>query len=37
LYHLMQAHLDDRVHGWREVADALKARLFNLQSGAGSY
>ncbi|WP_457321243.1 class I SAM-dependent methyltransferase, partial [Stenotrophomonas sp. P5_B8] len=37
LYHLMQAHLDDRVHGWREVADALKARLFNLQAGNGSF
>jgi hypothetical protein len=33
LVHLMQAHLDERVHGWREVADALKARLFNLQAG----
>ena len=31
------AHLDERVHGWREVADALKARLFNLQAGQGSY
>jgi len=37
LVHLMQAHLDERVHGWREVADALKARLFNLQVGQGSY
>ncbi|KAG0732355.1 hypothetical protein G6F23_014401 [Rhizopus arrhizus] len=37
LVHLMQAHLDERVHGWREVADALKARLFNLQAGQGSY
>jgi cyclopropane-fatty-acyl-phospholipid synthase len=37
LFHLMQAHLDERVHGWREVADALKARLFNLQAGTGSY
>ncbi|KAF1015692.1 MAG: Cyclopropane-fatty-acyl-phospholipid synthase [Stenotrophomonas maltophilia] len=37
LLHLMQAHLDERVHGWREVADALKARLFNLQTGQGSY
>ena len=37
LFHLMQAHLDERVHGWREVADALKARLFNLQAGQRSY
>lgn len=37
LFRLMQAHLDDRVHGWRELADALKARLFNLQAGAGSF
>jgi len=37
LVHLMMAHLDERVHGWREVADALKARLFNLQAGQGSY
>lgn len=35
LLHLMQAHLDERVHGWRELADALKARLFNLQAGSG--
>ncbi|WP_312709689.1 cyclopropane fatty acyl phospholipid synthase [Stenotrophomonas sp.] len=37
LVRLMQAHLDERVHGWREVADALKARLFNLQAGSGSF
>lgn len=37
LFHLMQAHLDDRVHGWRDLADALKARVFNLQAGAGSF
>jgi len=37
LFHLMQAHLDERVHGWRDLADALKARVFNLQAGAGSF
>jgi len=37
LYHLMQAHLDERVHSWRDVADGLKARLFNLQAGSGSF
>ncbi|WP_367346349.1 cyclopropane fatty acyl phospholipid synthase [Stenotrophomonas bentonitica] len=36
LLHLMQAHVDERVHGWRELADGLKARLFNLQAGGGS-
>lgn len=29
---LMQAHLDERVHGWRELADGVRARLLNLQS-----
>lgn len=37
LFHLMQAHLDERVHGWRDLADALRARVFNLQTGAGSF
>lgn len=37
LLQLMQAHLDERVHGWRELADAVKARLFDLQAGHGAY
>ncbi|MCW4454036.1 cyclopropane fatty acyl phospholipid synthase [Flavobacterium sp. MXW15] len=37
LFRLMQARLDERVHGMGEVVDALKARLFNLQAGSGSY
>lgn len=37
LTHLLAARLDERVHGGGEVWDALKARLFNLQAGQGSY
>ncbi|MDG2526267.1 cyclopropane fatty acyl phospholipid synthase [Stenotrophomonas sp. HITSZ_GD] len=37
LLHLMRARLDERVHGWGEIGDALRARLFNLQAGGGSY
>ncbi len=37
LLHLMRARLDERVHGWGEIGDALRARLFNLQAGSGSY
>ncbi len=37
LTHLLDARLDERVHGSGEVWDALKAKLFNLQSGQGSY
>lgn len=34
---LMSARLDERVYGSGEVWDALKAKLFNLQAGLGSY
>ncbi len=34
---LMQAHLDERVHGWRELADGVRARLLNLQTGQRSF
>ena len=34
---LLAARLDERVHGSGEVWDALKAKLFNLQAGQGSY
>ena len=34
---LLSARLDERVHGSGEIWDALKARLFNLQAGQGSY
>jgi len=37
LLHLMRARVDERVHGLGEIADALRARLFNLQAGSGSY
>lgn len=37
LFHLVKARLDDRVHGSGEVWDALKAKLFNLQTGKGSF
>ncbi|WP_269790927.1 cyclopropane fatty acyl phospholipid synthase [Stenotrophomonas sp. Iso1] len=37
LTHLLDARLDERVHGSGEVWDALKAKLFNLQAGQGSY
>jgi len=37
LLHLMRARLDERVHGFGEIRDALRARLFNLQAGRGSY
>lgn len=37
LTHLLEARLDERVHGSGEVWDALKAKLFNLQSGQGSF
>jgi cyclopropane-fatty-acyl-phospholipid synthase len=37
LTHLLAARLDERVHGAGEVWDALKAKLFNLQAGQGSY
>ncbi|HEY0332285.1 MAG TPA: cyclopropane fatty acyl phospholipid synthase [Stenotrophomonas sp.] len=37
LLHLMRARLDERVHGFVEIRDALRARLFNLQAGHGSY
>jgi len=37
LLHLMRARIDERVHGLGEITDALRARLFNLQSGSGSY
>ena len=37
LCQLMSAGLDDRVHGWSEIWDALRARVFNLQAGRGSY
>ncbi|MCU1719580.1 cyclopropane fatty acyl phospholipid synthase [Pseudomonas sp. 5P_3.1_Bac2] len=37
LFNLINARLDERVHGTGEVWDALKAKLFNLQSGQGSY
>ncbi len=32
LFHLLQARLDERVHGAGELFDALRARLLNLQS-----
>ena len=32
LFHLLAAHVDERVHGAGEVFDALRARLTNLQS-----
>jgi cyclopropane-fatty-acyl-phospholipid synthase len=32
LFHLLQARLDQRVHGAGELWDALRARLLNLQS-----
>lgn len=37
LVHLLQARLDERVHGNGEIWDAFKAKLFNLQAGQGSY
>lgn len=37
LLHLLQAHLDERVHGWRELADAVRARLVNAQTGQRSF
>src|SRR5690606_7255433 len=37
LLHLMRARLDERVHGFGEIGDALRAKLFNLQAGRGSY
>lgn len=37
LARLMQARLDERVHGWGEIADALRARLINVQAGRRSY
>lgn len=33
----MQAHLDQRVQGWRDLADAVRARVLNAQAGQGSY
>ncbi|HVI60000.1 MAG TPA: cyclopropane fatty acyl phospholipid synthase [Luteimonas sp.] len=33
LFHLLSAHVDDRAHGLADLRDALRARLFNLQSG----
>lgn len=32
LFHLLAAHVDDRVHGAGELFDALRARLSNLQT-----
>jgi cyclopropane-fatty-acyl-phospholipid synthase len=37
LLHLLQAHLDERVHSWRELADAVRARLVNVQAGQRSF
>ncbi len=37
LVHLLDARLDERVHGSGEVWDALKAKVFNLQAGQRSY
>ncbi len=37
LYQLMQARIDERVHGLGDVVDAVRARLFNLQAGTGSF
>lgn len=37
LFHLLDARLDERVHGTGELWDALRAKLFNLQAGQGSY
>lgn len=37
LVHLLNARLDERVHGSGELWDALRAKLFNLQAGQGSY
>lgn len=37
LARLIRARLDERVHGWGEIADALRARLLNLQAGRRSY
>jgi len=37
LLHLMRARLDERVHGFGEIGDALRAKLFNLQAGRGAY
>lgn len=37
LFHLLNARLDERVHGTGERWDALRAKLFNLQAGQGSY
>ncbi len=37
LFHLLKANLDERVHGTGELWDALRAKLFNLQSGQGGF
>jgi cyclopropane-fatty-acyl-phospholipid synthase len=36
LARLLQARLDERVHGWAEVLDGLRARLLNLQTARRS-
>ena len=37
LSRLLEARLDERVHGLGEIADAVRARLTNLQAGRRSY
>lgn len=37
LCRLMQARLDERVHGWSELWDGVRAHLLNLQAGRRSY
>lgn len=37
LLRLIQARLDERVHGTAEMVDAVRARMFNLQQGRRSF
>ena len=37
LFHLLDARIDERAHGPADIRDALRARLFNLQSGQRAF
>ncbi len=37
LFHLLDARIDDRAHGFADLRDAVRARLFNLQAGQRSF
>ncbi len=37
LFHLLEAHVDERVHGIGDILLAIRARLFNMQAGRHAF